>query len=802
MKHKITNLLILSLFAGSVLAQNPTLAYRGQTPQHSSSETGDGQKPSKVTISGYIKDKASGEAMIGATIYIKELKVGASSNLYGFYSLTIPPGTYTVVTSFMGYASSEQTLTLTGNTTINIPLEEKKSEIKEVTVSGKKMGEDIEAPQMSMVKLDAKTIKQIPVLFGEVDVIKAIQLTPGVQSVCDGSTGFSVRGGATDQNLILLDEATVYNASHLMGIFSVFNNDAIREATLYKGDIPAQFGGRLASLLDVRSREGNDQKFKVNGGIGLISSRLAIEGPIIKDRCSFSIAARRSYADVFLKASSDSSINNTTLYFYDINAKLNFKINEHNRVFLSGYFGRDALGFSDAFGFRWGNTTQTIRWNSVINPKLFMNLTALHSEYSYHLGAEQKAFDFAWDSKMIDWSTKLDFNYYLNTSNKLTFGVQSTLHEFVPGIVSGSQKQNGITTSFGIELPRSKALETAAFLSNEQKIGQKFTINYGLRVTAFQNMGTATVYKYDATHTAYDSAKYGSWNVYNTFWGVEPRISSSYVLNETSSLKASYSRTYQFVQQASNSTGGSPLDIWFSASPNTKPQKADQVALGYVKNLKQNMFSFSTEVYYKQMYNQIDFKDNAQLLFNKFLEGETRVGDGWSYGAEFMLRKNAGSFTGWLGYTYSRTWRKIPELNEGNKFPASFDKPHSINLVLNYDVTPRLTVSASWVYSTGVPATFPVGMYTYNNTTTAVYSKKNTERLPDYHRCDFGVTYKSKPSDKRYRWDWNLSIFNIYNRHNAYAIYFEADEKNPKQIKAYRMSLLPILPSVTYNFYF
>ena len=749
----------------------------------------------KYTISGHITN-ASGEELIGATIYEKNSKLGTATNTYGFYSLTLPEGEYEIEYSYMGMETQDQKIKLTENLKINIKLEEREKVIEEVIITAERKNENVLKTEMSTIKLQAKEIKQVTALFGEVDIIKTLQLMPGIQATGEGFSGFNVRGGSPDQNLILFDEATVYNASHLMGFFSVFNNDAVKDVKVYKGDIPAEFGGRLSSLLDIRMNEGNLKKFEATGGIGTISSRLTLEGPIIEDKWSVLISGRRTYADLFLLLSSDEMINSNKLYFYDLNLKTNYKINEKNRVFVSGYFGRDVLKYGDMFSWDWGNYTLTTRWNHLFSEKLFSNFSFIYSKYDYKMESGDDLYGFKWVSDLEDLKIKADLTYFLNPNNTVKFGFDGIYHHFNPGYAAG-------TGGDPIVMPESNALEYAIYLSNEHSLGKKLKINYGLRASAFQNMGKATSYNFDENYEKIDSTVYEQWDIYNTFYGLEPRLSINYILNEKSSLKASYSRTKQYLHLASNSTGGSPLDVWVPSSPNIDPQIADQVAVGYFRNFLNNLFETSVELYYKNMDNQIDFKDHAVLSLNAELEGEFRIGDAWSYGAEFFIRKQQGKFTGWISYTLSKAERKIPEINYGKVYPSSYDRPHNLSIVGVYDLTKRLNVSATWVYATGSPVTFPSGKYEYEGMAVPIFTERNSYRLPDYHRLDLSITLKGKiKPNKRRRSELNVSVYNVYNRHNAWMITFTQDPENPGDTKAEKIYVFPIIPSLTWNFYF
>ncbi|KAF0201260.1 MAG: tonb-dependent receptor [Bacteroidetes bacterium] len=760
-------------------------------------ETAEGKR---FTISGNIRDKESGEELPGATIYVHELKTGAVTNQYGFYSLSLIPGEYKITISFIGFSPIDKVIQMRENFTMNFEMSPARQQLSEVVITGERPDENIRKNEMSVVRMDIKTINRIPALMGEVDIIKAIQLLPGVQSTSEGSSGFSVRGGSPDQNLILLDEAIVYNASHLLGFFSVFNNDAIKDVTLYKGDIPSSYGGRLSSILDIRMKDGNSKKFAGAGGIGTISSRLTLEGPVIEDKTSFLVAGRRTYVDLFLPFAKNEDIRDNVLYFYDLNAKINHKINDRNRLYLSGYFGRDV--FSNEFArMSLGNQTGTLRWNHLFSQKLFSNFTLIQSIYDYELGtAEGNANSFIWKSKMQNQSFKGDFTWYINPNHTLRFGALGIRHTFDPGFAKGTGSESLFTE---YRLPQNYALEYGVYISNEHKISSKVMVKYGLRLSAFQNTGSATIYNYDSDFNAIDSVKYAKGKIFNTYIAPEPRLGLNYIINPASSVKASYSRTVQYVHLAQNSTAGTPLDLWFPSSPNVKPQKADQMAVGYFRNFKDNAYETSAEVYYKNMYDVIDFKDNAELLLNPKLEGELRTGKGWSYGMEIMVKKNIGKLNGWISYTLSATRRQIEGINDGNSYRAPYEKPHNISVIINYEFSERAVLSSNWVYSTGSPVTFPTGRAVIGNVIVPIYSDRNSYRLPDYHRLDVSFTYKNKIRENR-KWqgEWNFSVYNAYGRKNAWAINFQQDPVNPYVTYAEKTYLFSIIPSITYNFKF
>ncbi len=762
----------------------------------------------KKTISGYLKDYENGEKLIGATVYIKELKTGTSSNLYGFYSISLEPGTYHLVYSYIGYTSVKKTINLQENKTVNVELAPSAKEIEEVRIEARRKNENVVSTEMSVNKLETKRIKQIPALLGEVDVIKAIQLLPGVQTASEGSSGFNVRGGAMDQNLILLDEAPVYNASHLMGFFSIFNNDAVKNVELYKGYIPPRAGGRLSSLLDIRMKEGNKKEFKVTGGIGIpVSSRLTVEGPIIKDKTSFIASGRRSYADLLLPLASDTNLHDLKLFFYDFNAKVNHTINQNNQIFLSGYFGRDIFK-SEFAETKFGNQTLSARWNHLFSKKLFSNLTFIRSKYDYQLGATWlDDISFLWTSNMTDYSVKTDFTHYLNPRNTFKYGVHTILHNFDPGMIETSGEGSFLAK---IELPLSKALESGVYFSNHHEVSEKIKLDYGIRYSFYSNIGEEIIYDYksykagdEKLYKPFDSTVYGENEFYHLYHGPEPRLAISYIFTPKSSVKASYTRTRQYIHLANASPAGTPIDIWFSSNPNIKPQKADQYTIGYFRNFFDDILETSVEVYYKKMHDVIDFRNDAELILNKHLTGELRFGKGEAYGVEFFFKKSTGKLTGWLSTTLSRTFRDIPEIDK-DPFPAPYDKPVSSSLVLSYELFEDVTFSCNFVYATGRAVTFPTGKAIIGGNVVPVFSgKRNGDRYPDYHRMDVSLTLKGKENpDKFWHGEWNFSIYNVYNRHNAWAINFVPDDENQNKIHAEKTYLFPIIPSVTYNFKF
>jgi hypothetical protein len=766
----------------SLLALLPLLAHAQQT----------------FTISGTVKDSANGESVIGSSIWIPESKTGVSTNAYGFFSISLPPGKYTLVVTYVGRKTRIIPIDLQKNERLNIELSEKSIALQGVEISAERADKNVSSTEMSSNHLDMQQIKSIPVLFGEVDILKTITLLPGVMSAGEGNTGFYVRGGGSDQNLVLLDEATVYNASHLLGFFSIFNADAIKDINLIKGGIPAEYGGRLASVLDVHMNDGNSKKYTVKGGIGLIASRLTIEGPLVKDRGSFLITGRRTYADVFLKLfGSTPQARASSLYFYDLNVKANYRLSDKDRIFLSGYFGRDVFGLSGTFGINWGNATGTLRWNHIFNDKLFLNTSCIVSDYQYNINITSGSSNFGINSGVRDYALKLAFEYYLNARNKIKFGMQSTFHVFTPGTISS----NGTRLVNDLNINRKYSAETAIYIANEQSITSRLSVNYGARFVLYDQIGPSTVYHYDSTGTITDTSKYKNGQIIQQYGSLEPRAAIRYSINDVSSVKASYTRTSQFIQLLSNTTASTPTDLWVPSSAVIKPQLGDQYALGYFRNFRNNMFEASVEVYYKNMQNQIDYKPGADLILNPVVESQLYFGKGRSYGSEFLIRKNTGKFTGWVSYTLSRTERQFPYINTNSWYPAKQDRTHDISLVAMYDVGTKWTFGAVWIYATGNAVTFPVAQYQFENHVVAYYSDRNGYRMPAYHRLDLSATLHMKKK-KHWEGEWDFSVYNVYNRHNAYSIQFQQDPNNPSQTQAVKTWLFGVIPSVTYNFKF
>jgi hypothetical protein len=756
-----------------------------------------GNAQEKFTLSGYVKEAESGEVLIGASLFVKELNTGSNSNIYGFYSLTIPTGLYQVKVSFVGFQSKTIEIKLDVNKVLNIELNEEINQLDEVVISSKPTDQNVKSSRMSIYELDMKQLQNIPVIFGEQDLIKTLQLTPGVKPAGEGSCGFYVRGGTIDQNLILLDEAPVYNASHLLGFFSVFNSDAIKNVELIKGGMPANYGGRISSVLDIKMNEGNQKKYSVSGGLGLISSRLTIEGPIIKNRSSFIVSGRRTYTEVLTKLSGIDGLNSIGLYFYDINAKANYIINEKNRVFLSGYFGRDVFNYDNRFGFDWGNKTATLRWNHLFSEKLFLNSSLIYSDYDYVVGMEIASSRLDIKSSIRDINLKEDFQYYINPDNSLKWGFNSIYHTFYPGELSYGN--TGMANQLIIE--ERYALENGIYLLDDLKLWNKVTINYGLRVSNFNLFGPGNYYEFDENGQVVDTSVYQRGEIVKSYFAPEPRVSIAYTIRSKSSIKASFNRNYQYIHLLTKSTSSSPSDLWIPSSNIVKPQYADQFSAGYFRNFNNNSMSFSTELYYKNMYNQIDYKNGADISLNELTESQLIFGKGRAYGLELMFEKKEGKLTGWISYTLSRTERKFDAIDNGGWYPAKQDRTHDVNIVGIYKLSNRLSASATWVFYTGDAVTFPTGKYQIDGYTANYYTGRNGFRMPDYHRLDISLTLEGKKR-KRNQSNWNFSIYNVYARKNAYSISFRENPDNPMDTEAVRLSLFTIVPSITYNFKF
>lgn len=752
----------------------------------------------RFTISGNIRDAATGETLIGATVKIQGVKdrFGTAANEYGFFSLTGPAGEYDLTVSYAGYQAYTKKITLNAPLKLNIQLAAGNALQEVVVKASERKNENVKSPQMGLDKLNMKDLDNVPVLFGEKDVLKTIQMLPGVKSGGEGNTGFFVRGGAADQNLILLDEATVYNSSHLLGFFSTFNADAIKDVSLYKGGMPAQYGGRLSSVLDVKMQDGNNKEFGVEGGIGLIASRIKVEGPIVKDKGSFMISARRTYIDLLLKASKDSSLNSNTLNFYDINAKFNYKFDDKNTIFASGYFGQDNIGIKDLFANDWGNTTATIRLNHVFNDQLFSNTSVIYNKYNYAIELLDADNNARVTSLIRDFNFKEDLQYFSN-NHVIRFGMQATHHRIAPSDITTS----GNSSFNPLSVENRYGLELAGYISDEWKLTDKLNILYGVRVSSFSLLGPGTFNTYDSAGDVTSATTSGSGKFVKTYVYPEPRFSTSYSLSEENSVKASYNRNTQNIHILTNANTGSPTDQYVMSSNNIKPEIADQVALGYFRNAKDNSYEFSAEVYYKWLQNQIDYKDGAQLTANANVESELLYGTGRAYGLELYAKKTKGRLTGWVSYTLSKTERKIAGINDGNYFNAKQDRTHDLSVVAIYNLNTRWTFSGNYVYSTGNAVTYPAGKYSVGGLTTYYYTERNASRMPYTSRLDLSATLKTTET-KKYRASWSFGLYNALNRKNPYSISFRDSKTNPGQTEAVQTSLFGVIPSVTYNFQF
>ena len=751
------------------------------------------------TVSGTVKDADNGEDLIGALIGIAEMPgKGTATNSYGFYSITLPAGNYTLVFQSLGYQSRTESINLTSNLSLKIELSNSESQLTEVQITDTRTNDNVRKNEMSVMKIDPKAVESVPVLFGERDIIKIFQMTPGVKSAGEGNAGFFVRGGSADQNLILLDEAPVYNASHLLGFFSVFNSDALKDVTLYKGGMPAEYGGRSSSVMDIKMKDGNAKKFGAEGGIGLIASRLTLEAPIVKDRGSFIVSGRRTYADMFLKLSKDTVTKESSLYFYDLNMKANYRINDKNRIYLSGYFGRDNFGLDDFFGFDWGNKTGTLRFNHVFNERLFSNTSIIYSDYSYRFSFSPDGNEIKFSSSIQDINFKQDFSFFPNPNHKIKFGLNTIHHTFVPGEITSD-----FASFSDLKLTNKYALESAVYVQDDMSITERIGLQYGVRYSFFDYMGAGTAYTFDENGNVLSKQDYDKWETIQTYGGFEPRLALRYDLKNNSSVKGSYNRSLQYLHLLSNSTSSQPTDIWVPSSNNIKPQISDQASVGYFRNFKDNTYELSVETYYKIMRNAIDYRNGANLFFNDQAEGELVYGKGRAYGAEFLLRRQTGKLTGWVSYTWSRSLRTFDDIDAGAEFPAKQDRIHDVAIVAMYSISERVKLSANWIYYTGAAVTFPSGKYEIEGVSVPLYSERNGYRMPDYHRLDVGLTIDNKKKENaRFESSWNFSVYNAYARRNAYAITFRQNEDNPEQTEAVRTSLFRIVPSITYNFKF
>lgn len=751
-------------------------------------------------IYGVIKDEDSATPLVGAQIYVDSLQLGTVTDYNGYYDLSLKPGSYMVRFSYIGYATINRKIVIDNSRKrLNISLKVESQMLDNVVITSKKPDANVRELAMSVQKLEMIKVRKIPALMGEVDVIKAVQLLPGVQAASEGSSSFSVRGGSPDQNLITLDDAPVYNASHFLGFFSVFNNDVVKDATLYKGDIPANYDNRLSSVLDIKTLDDIPDRLTMTGGIGILTSRLMANMPLNQQRTGVMLAGRVTYGGL-LAPYLISDLKDTRLYFYDFNAKITHIFNKNNRLFVSAYNGYDKIVIKNMMGIGYGNTAASIRWNHIFGPKLTSNLSLHYTRYRYNIDVVMSPYDFTIAAGISDYTAKYDFTWLALRNTTTRFGVSTTFHNYLQGEL---EDRTGVVGQFLSIDPNARvyrrSLESAIYFGEEHKINF-FTIRYGLRLTMHQNIGKETLYLFNDNYECYDSIHYGPGVIFHTELHFEPRLAMMYQIDSKSSVKASYSRTVQYAQIANNATGGLPFDVWFPSSPNIRPQKCDQLTAGYFRNFRGNDIEASVEVFYKHLTDVIDFKDDAKFYGNLLIDGEVRVGKGRSYGVEFMLKKNYGKLTGWLSYTYSRSKRTVKGISHDEEYNSPYDRPHNFSIVVNYEFTDRFDVSANWVYSTGQPVTYPYGKYTDHGSTYSIYNGyRNQSRYPDYHRLDISATYKGKRHDN-WQGEWNLSVYNVYGRHNAWAVMFVPGEDST--IEAEKIYLFSIIPSISYNFKF
>ncbi len=752
---------------------------------------------SSIAVSGYVKDVLNGELLIGATVEVIGTTIKGSSNNYGYFVLEVPFQHRMLRIGYLGYQDKIVQVDSIKANRLSIELSPLGNILDEVVVSGKKENKNVSSPQMGAMNFTMEEVRNIPVVFGEKDILKTIQLLPGVGKGGEGSSNFYVRGGGGDQNLILLDEATVYNASHLMGFFSTFNSDAIKEMELFKGGIPAQYGGRISSVIDIHMMDGNNKRFAAEGGVGLIASRLKLEAPIVKDKSSFMVSGRRTYADLFLKLSSDETVNQSKLYFYDLNAKMNYRFDDKNTLYLSGYFGKDDLGYGNLFSFNWGNATATARWNRVLNDKLFSNTSLIYSDFTYHVDVSSDENIFQIASKIENFNLKEDLTYYANNTNKFRFGFHFLKQRVSPASINAE----GNSAVNPIDMETRQGTELAVYGSHEWQPMPWLSMIYGLRITDFLVSGPGTLYTFDEEGDPIAEHHHGR-GIITQHFNVEPRLSLSLLLDRLQSIKTSFNRITQNLHQLTNTTSSLPTDQYVLSSVNIKPQYADQVALGYFRNFNANTYEMSVETFYKYMGNQIDFRNGADLQANSFLEGELLFGKGRAYGLEFFLRKVKGSFNGWISYTLAKSERQFSQINDGLWFNARQDRTHDISVVGLYELGKKWTLGATFVYYTGSAITFPSGKYQVGGKTMFYYTERNGYRMPDYHRLDLSATYEPHKKERRFNSSWSFGLYNAYNRKNAYIIDFRENKDNPNATEAYKVALFGIIPSVTWNFKF
>lgn len=760
----------------------------------------------KFTVNGYVRDASSGESLSGAVVSVQQDGKGVSTNVYGFYSITLPAGNYQLTCSYVGYQSQTVQLQLKSGTNYDFNLQPNSTNLEQVTVIARKRENQVKSAQMGKLELNMNTVKTLPAFLGEADLLKTLQLLPGVRNAGEGNAGFYVRGGGPDQNLILLDDAVVYNTGHLFGFFSVFNPDAVKNVTLIKGGMPAQYGGRLSSVVEVNMKEGNRNDWKIDAGIGLIASRFSVQGPVKKDKSSFMLSARRTYIDALVKpfVSRESNFYGSGYYFYDVNAKFNHQFSEKDKIYVSGYFGRDQFNFSNtrrsfSTDVPWGNATGTVRWNHVFSRKMFSNLTLVYNDYNFAFQGTQRDFTFRLSSGIRDFNAKYDFDYFVSPEHRLKFGAQYTFHTFFPNLLSSSQ---GSTVFSPDNASRKQAHEWAGYIQDDWEIGKKVKLNYGLRYSFFSQVGPYTMFRRDADGNKIDSTIYGRGDRMQSYGGLEPRATLRYSINDQSSFKAAITRNIQYIHLVTNAGTTLPTDLWVPSTIRVRPQLGMQYAAGFFHQTKSGMFETSVELYYKTMENQIEYREGYTPSLRD-PEEDFVFGKGWSYGAEFLINKTKGQWTGWLGYTLSWTWRRFPDLNQGDQFPSRFDRRHDLSFVNMYTLNKKWKLSATFIYGSGNAFTMPERFYFVGGVLTQEFSRINAYRLPAYHRLDFSATYTPVPKkERKWKSSWVFALYNAYSRLNPYFIYFDQEGSlggGDLRVTAKQVSLFPVIPSVTWN---
>ncbi len=749
----------------------------------------------KVTMSGYVKDKESGEDLIGASIFVKESSIGVTTNIYGFYSLTIPKGKYKIEISYIGYSTQTEEFDLNDKKEINFELKPVSSELQEVLVKADKEDVMMQDAGVGTTKINIKKLETLPVFMGEKDILKSIQLLPGISAVSEGSTGLTVRGGTPAQNLILLDEAPVYNPSHFLGFFSVFNSDALKDLTIYKGGIPAQYSGRASSVLDIYMKNGNNRNFAVSGGLGLISSRLTVEGPIVKNKGSFIASGRLTYLDLIMKAVQPDRFGDLALGFWDVNLKLNYKFGKKDRIYVSGYAGRDNFIFGN-FGLSYGNYTATARWNHTFNDKLFANTSFLFSDYYYGYIIGRAGNKFTIEAGIRDYALKQDYSYYLNPKNTIRFGFNSTYHQFQPSqLVSENDNINSLIAD------QKHAIESGIYVSNEMQITKKLKAVYGLRFSLFNQFGPGDLYSFDNNNNITDTTNYLPGQHIQTYWGLEPRLALTYQVHDNTKLELGYHRIHQYVHLLTNSTSAAPNDMWIPSTNLVKPQIADQISLGIKQSFLNDKINITLEGYFKNLQNQVDYENGADILLNAKIESQILNGKGMAYGGELLVQAKFGNFNGWLSYTLSRTEYQFEEINFGQPYLAKQDKTHDISIVGTYELKKRWVFSLAWIFQTGNAVTFPSAKYEINGQKVSYFTERNGYRMPPSHRLDIAVTFRNKVT-KKFRSSFTVGVYNVYNQYNPYSISFRENETDPSKTDAVQLSLFGIVPTVTWNFSF